>query len=201
MTLGAVALNTLLVVWAQNGPRDSVVYTLAPASRFEVATGKSGLFGFAGHEHTIQARAFSGRVVYRPASIAASHIEITVLTDSLEVLTPPDTEEIRKVTASMRTEVLDVANYPEMRMVSQRVEGTAQHLSMIVALTIKGTTREVPITVDIEIGADTLRATSTFTVKQTDFGIKPYRGGPAGTVRVADEVKFSIRAVAIRHSP
>jgi polyisoprenoid-binding protein YceI len=86
-------------------------------------------------------------------------------------------------------------------MVSQRVEGTAQHLSMIVALTIKGTTREVPITVDIEIGADTLRATSTFTVKQTDFGIKPYRGGPAGTVRVADEVKFSIRAVAIRHSP
>lgn len=201
MTLGAVALNMLLVVSAQNGPRDSVVYALSPNSRFEVTTGKSGLFGFAGHEHTIRARAFSGSVVYRPDSIAASRVEITVLTDSLEVLTPPDTEEIRKVTASMRTEVLDVASYPEIRMLSQRVEGTARRLNLTVALTIKGQTREIPIAVDLEIGTDTLRATSTFTVKQTDFGIKPFRGGPAGTVRVADEVKFSIHAVAIRQSP
>ena len=159
------------------------------------------MLGFVGHEHTIRARAFTGRITYRPDSIAASHLEITVLTDSLEVLTPPDTEEIRKVTASMRTDVLDVAHYPEMRMVSRRVEGTARQLKLMVALTMKGQTREVPITVDLEIGADTLRATSTFTVKQTDFGIKPYRGGPGGTVRVANEVKFSIQAVAIRQSP
>ena len=190
----------LLVLIVQGHPLDSVVYQLAPASRFEVTTGKSGLFGFAGHEHTIRARALSGRIVYRPDSIAASHIEITVLTDSLEVLTPPDTEEIRKVTASMRTEVLDVANYPEIRMVSQRIEGTARRITMTAALTVKGKTREVPLTVDLEIGADTLHASSTFKIKQTDFGIRPYRGGPGGTVRVADEVKFSISAVAIRQS-
>jgi len=35
-------------------------------------------------------------------------------------------------------------------------------------------------------------------VKQTDFGIKPFRGGPAGTVRVADRVTFEIEAVAVR---
>jgi polyisoprenoid-binding protein YceI len=71
----------------------------------------------------------------------------------------------------------------------------------MVALTIKGATREIPIAVDLKFGVDTLLATSTFTVKQTAFGIKPYRGGPAGTVRVADEVTFSIRAVAVRQSP
>jgi len=191
----------LLVLLAQQHHGDSVVYTLSPASRFEVATGKAGLFGFAGHEHTIRARTVSGRVVYRLDSIAASHVEITVPTDSLEVLTPPDTEEIRKVTASMRTEVLDVANYPEIRMVSQHVEGTPRHLNLMVALTIKGATREIPIAVDLKFGVDTLLATSTFTVKQTAFGIRPYRGGPAGTVRVADEVTFSIRAVAVRQSP
>jgi polyisoprenoid-binding protein YceI len=192
----------LLLLWLVQGhPGDSVVYHLLPASRFEVATGKSGLFGFAGHEHTIRARAFSGRIVYRPESIAASHIEITVLTDSLEVLTPPDTEEIRKVTASMRTEVLDVADYPEIRLVSQRIEGTPQRITVTAALTIKGNTREVPLTIDLEIGADTLHATSSFKIKQTDFGIRPYRGGPGGTVRVADEVTFSISAVAIRQSP
>jgi polyisoprenoid-binding protein YceI len=191
----------LLVLLVQGHPHDSVVYHLAPASRFEVTTGKSGLFGFAGHEHTIRARAFSGRIVYRPESIAASHIEITVLTDSLEVLTPPDTEEIRKVTASMRTEVLDVADYPQIRLVSQRIEGTPRRITVTAALTIKGLTREVPLTVDLEIGADTLHATSSFKIKQTDFGIRPYRGGPGGTVRVADEVTFSISAVAIRQSP
>lgn len=190
----------LLLLLAQGHPGDSIVYHLSPASRFEVATGKSGLLGFAGHEHTIRARAISGEVVYRPHDVAASRVEITVPTDSLEVLTPPDTEEIRKVTASMRTEVLDVANYPEIRMVSQRVAGTAPHLDLIVALTIKGKTREIRIPVDVEIGTDTLRATSRFTIKQSDFGIHPYRGGPGGTVRVADRVTFAIQAIAIRRT-
>ena len=184
----------------QSPAADSVVYIVAPASRLEVTTGKSGLLGFAGHEHTIRARAFSGRVVYDAQSPAASRIEITVPTDSLEVLTPPDTEEIRKVTASMRTDVLDVANYPEIRMVSQRIEGRVPHLDLTVALTIKGKTREVRVPVDVEIGSDTLRATSTFSVKQTDFGIKPYRGGPGGTVRVADRVTFLIQVIALRRT-
>ena len=72
---------------------------------------------------------------------------------------------------------------------------------MTAALTIKGKTREVPLTVELEIGADTLRATSAFSIKQTDFGIRPYRGGPAGTVRVADQVTFSIKAVAVVTRP
>ena len=33
---------------------------------------------------------------------------------------------------------------------------------------------------------DTLRAKGGFSVKQTDFGIQPFRGGPGGTVKVAD---------------
>ena len=188
----------LVIVLAQGNAPDSVVYAISPASSFEVTTGKAGLFGFAGHEHTIRARVFSGRVVYRLDSIAASHLEITVLTDSLEVLTPPDTEEIRKVTAAMRAEVLDVAHYPEIRLVSKRITGDLRHLDMTAALTIKGQTREVPVTVQLKIGSDTLRASASFAIKQTDFGIRPFRGGPGGTVRVADRVTFSIKAVAIR---
>ncbi len=198
MTFGAMTLNVLLLLGSsQSTPRDSVIYVLSPSSRFEVATGKSGLFGFAGHAHTIRARAFSGCIVYRPQAIAESHLEITVPTDSLEVLTPPDTEEIRKVTASMRTEVLDVANYPEIRLVSKRITGDSRHVEMTAALTIKGQTREVPVTVELEIAGDTLRASSSFAIKQTDFGIRPFRGGPAGTVRVADRVTFSISVIAI----
>ena len=177
---------------------DSVVYRLAPSSRLEVKTGKSGLFGFAGHSHVIRARAFSGNVVYYPHAAARSHLQITVQTDSLEVLTPPDTAEIRKVTEAMRTETLRIDQYHEIRLVSKEVSPTAHGFHILGALTLVGQTRDVPIDVSVEPGVDTLRAQATFAIKQTDFGIKPFSGGPAGTVKVADRVTFNIEAVAVR---
>ena len=177
---------------------DSVVYRLASSSRLEVKTGKAGLFGFAGHSHVIRARAFSGNVVYYPHAAARSHLQITVQTDSLEVLTPPDTAEIRKVTAAMRTETLHTDQYHEIRLVTKEVTPTAHGFHMVGALTLVGQTRDVPIDVSVEAGVDTLRAEATFAIKQTDFGIKPFSGGPAGTVKVADRVTFNIEVVAVR---
>ena len=182
----------------QSLARDSVVYELAPSSRLVVRTGKAGLFGFAGHEHLIQAREFSGRIVYYPQQPESSRVTVSIATGRLEVLTPPDTAEIRKVTAAMRTEVLDVAQYSEITLTSQAVEKTGDTLRVQAALTMKSRTRTVPLTVRVLIGPDTLRATTTFTVRQSDYGIRPYRGGPGGTVRVADAVTFDIDAIALR---
>jgi polyisoprenoid-binding protein YceI len=179
---------------------DSVEYRLVPSSRLEVKTGKAGLFGFAGHSHVIRARAFSGKVVYYPHAAARSHLQITVLADSLEVLTPPDTAEIRKVTEAMRTETLHIDQYHEIRLVSKELRPTAHGFHLIGALTLVGQTRDVPIDLSVEAGVDTLRAEATFAIKQTDFGIKPFSGGPAGTVKVADRVTFTIEAVAVRAS-
>ena len=188
----------LSISLVQDPGRDSVVYDLVPASRFEVVTGKAGLLGFAGHTHVIRATGFSGRIVWYPDQPAAAHVSVSVPTDSLEVVTPPDTAEIRKVTAAMREEVLDVAHYPEIALVAPVVARAGDSLRIQAALSIKGKTREIPLTVRVNIGPDTLRASTTFTVNQTDFGIRPYRGGPGGTVRVADRVTFTIEAVALR---
>lgn len=177
---------------------DSVTYQLVPASRLDVQTGKSGLFGFAGHSHVIHARSFSGHVVYYPKAVPSSHLAITILTDSLEVQTPPDTAEIRQVTAAMRGSTLHVDQYPEIKLVSKGVTPTASGLHIIGALTLVGQTREVPIDVVVLFEPDSLRAKSRFSVKQTDFGIKPFSGGPGGTVKVADRVTFDIDAVAAR---
>jgi polyisoprenoid-binding protein YceI len=177
---------------------DSVTYQLAPTSRLEVKTGKAGLIGFAGHSHLIHARAFSGRVVYYPKAVPSSHLEITIMTDSLAVLTPPDTAEIRQVTEAMRGPTLHVDQYPDIKFVSKAVKPTSNGFHITGALTIVGQTREVPIDVAVQLAPDSLRAQSTFSVKQTDFGIKPYSGGPGGTVKVADKVTFTIDAVAVR---
>ena len=181
---------------AYGGP-DSVVYHVDPGSRLVVKTGKAGLFGFAGHTHVIRARAISGRLVYHPGT-ATSYLRLRVPTDSLEVLTPPDTAEIRKVTAAMRTEVLHVDRHPEMIFAADSVRAESGKVDLQLAITMEGTTRRVPVQADVTIGPDTIRAAGTFTAKQTDFGIKPFSGGPAGTVKVADKVTFCFDLVGVR---
>ena len=88
-----------------------------------------------------------------------------------------------------------------IRLVSKKVGPTGAGFHIVGALTLVGQTRDVPIDVSVHLGVDTLRAEASFSVKQTDFGIKPYSGGPAGTVKVADQVTFSIDAVAARAAP
>jgi polyisoprenoid-binding protein YceI len=195
-------LVPLLVGLAQGalyaqGPADSVVYHLDPGSRLVVKTGKAGLFGFAGHAHVIRARSMTGELVYRPDK-RASHLRIKVPTDSLEVLTPPDTAEIRKVTEAMRTQVLHVDKYPEMTFAADSLDAKSGKMDMQLAVTMEGTTRKVPVTANVVIGKDGIRAGGTFVAKQTDFGIVPFKGGPGGTVKVADEVTFCFDLIATR---
>ena len=179
---------------------DSVVYRLAPSSRLVVETGKAGLFGFAGHTHVIRARAIAAELVYQPGK-SASHLRIRLPADSLEVLTPNDTAEIRKVTQAMRTEVLEVERYPEMSFSADSIDARSGKVELRLAVTMHGTTRNVPVIAQMKLGQDTLTATGSFTAKQTDFGIKPFSGGPGGTVKVADKVTFCFDLVATRGRP
>jgi len=177
-------------------PPDSIVYRVHPGSRLVVKTGKAGLFGFAGHTHVIRARAVSGRLVYHPGKPTSS-LRLEVPTDSLEVLTPPDTAEIRRVTKAMRTEVLHVDEHPEMTFTAESLTAKSGKMEMPLTVTMEGVTRTVPVTADVTIGPDSIRAQGAFDVKQTDFGIKPYSGG-GGTVKVADRVTFCFDLVAFR---
>jgi polyisoprenoid-binding protein YceI len=183
---------------AQQAPRDSVTYVLLPSSHLDVTTGKAGLLSFAGHEHTIRAHAASGSLIYRPAAPAASRVTVVVPTDSLEVLTPPDTEEIRKVTAAMRADVLHVERFPEIRLVSRSMIAIPQGYRVVADLTMHGQTHPVTLDARVEHSGDTMRVRSAFAVRQTAFGMTPYRGGPGGTVRVADRVQFTIDARFVR---
>jgi polyisoprenoid-binding protein YceI len=146
----------------------------------------------------IRARAVSGQLVYFPHERSRSHLSLRVPTESLQVLTPNDTAEIRKVTEAMRTDVLHVDKYPEMRFAADGLSPSTGKLQLELAVTLEGTTRKVPVVANVTIGPDTLKATGNFVAKQTDFGIKPYKGGPAGTVKVADKVTFCFDLVALR---
>src|SRR5205807_2686912 len=124
---------------------------------------------------------------------------VLTLLATLAAPTPaPAPAEIRKVTEAMRTDILRVEQYPTISFTSKTVTAVDSGFRLVAELTLAGQTREVPVDVRVAIGSDTLRAWASFAVKQTDFGIKPIRGGPAGTVRDADRVTFAIEAVAVR---
>jgi polyisoprenoid-binding protein YceI len=182
---------------APQAPPDSGVYHVDPSSRLVVKTGKSGLFSFAGHTHVIRARGVIGELVFHPGKPTSS-LRLKVPTDKLQVLTPPDTAEIRKVTDAMRTEVLHVDKYPEMTFAADSLNARSGKMEMQLVVTMEGVTRKMPVTADVTIGSDSIRASGTFVAKQTDFGIKPFSGGPGGTVKVADRVTFCFDLVAIR---
>jgi len=179
---------------------DSTVYVLSPETQVEVHVGRSGMLRFLGHEHLIRARGVTGRIVYYPRAPTASRVAITVAAPSLEVLTPPDSTEIRQVTEVMRSQVLAVTRYPEITFASRAVTPIAGGYRVRGALSIVGVSRDVTVDVAVAIQPDTLRATARFAVKQRDYGIEPVRAG-GGTVGVADRVAIDGVIVAVRERP
>src|SRR5207245_10712990 len=108
-----------------------------------------------------------------PASPADSRVEVVAPVDSLEVLTPRDTAEIRKVTETMRSEVLHPDRNPLISFVSTTVTPAGDGLEVRGRLTIAGQTRDVTVVMRLEAAGDTLQAIGTVSVTQTEFGIPP----------------------------
>lgn len=173
-------------------------YRIAPESRFDVVTGKAGLFGAFGHTHRIRATEFDGTVVYDADNAFGSSIELILQTAGLIVVPEgADEKDAPKVERAMRESVLPPNRYPTIEFSSRIVTALDKGVQVVGDLTIAERTRPVAVDITIAQRGDTLAAIGTFSVKQTDFGIKPYSAA-GGTIKVADEVTFDFEAVAIR---
>jgi polyisoprenoid-binding protein YceI len=182
---------------AESGP-----YTLDPkASQIAIHVGKSGLFGFAGHEHDVVVGSFHGKVVVDPDEIRRSTVEISIDAASLRVTGQGEpAKDVSDVQATMvGPQCLDVARFPSIRFVSKSVTAAAadpRDLTIRGDLTLHGVTREIAIAVRLERTANSLQATGATTLRQTDFGIEPI--SKAGVVKVKDELALRWRFVGRR---
>jgi polyisoprenoid-binding protein YceI len=168
-------------------------------SRVYVFVGKTGL----GHDHAIVGRLVSGGVILDAAQNAGQ-----LVFDMPSFLA--DTPEARKVLglvgetdASTRKqttenmlgpEVLDVARHPtatfdiDSALRSRRPgNGTKPIVDLVGTFTLHGVARKVVIPVEVGSGGRVLRLVGSFRIKQTEFGIKPYKK-LGGVVGVADEL-------------
>ncbi|MBO0724652.1 MAG: YceI family protein [Blastocatellia bacterium] len=192
----------LLTVFAF-GQSPTRTYTIVPSeSSFWVSVGKAGLFSALAHDHEIGVKRFSGRVVVPEAGASGGSLEMEVDATSLEVLDKnPSEEDKKKIFNSMHNEVLESAKHPKITFKSVSVSDVKQTgdgaYSFVVNgdLALRGATKRIAVPVAATITPQQLRATGKYTLKQTDYGIKPYSAA-GGAVKVKDEIVVNFNIVA-----
>ena len=108
-----------------------------------------------------------------------------------------------EIEQTMREQVLEIAKYPEIVFVSSNISVTrlaeGRYRARIIGdLTLHGVTQKnLWISAEATVTGDSLRAQGEFSLKQTDFGIKPFSAA-GGTIKLKNELKFSFDIVARR---
>jgi hypothetical protein len=184
VALLAVAATGVLA--AQAHPIDTERSTLT------VYAYKSGLFSAFADDHVIRAPIASGSI----AEEGTPAVQISVRSADLVALDPNLSASKRaEVQARMvGPEVLDVSRYPDIAFTSTLVEAAGPNRWTVRGtLTIHGTSR--PVTAAVTRQDDHYRG--SFSLKQTDFGIKPI-SIVGGTVKVKDELKVEFDVVTAK---
>jgi len=192
----------LLAVFAFGQSRTRT-YTIVPSeSSFWIFVGKTGLFSALAHDHEIGVKSFSGRVVVPAAGASGGSLEMEVDAPSLVVLDKkPSEEDKKKIFNSMHNEVLESAKYQKITFKSVSVSDVKQTgndaYNFVVNgdLTLHGVTKRIAVPVAATVTPQELRATGKYTLKQTDYGIKPYSAA-GGTIKVKDDIVINFNIVA-----
>jgi hypothetical protein len=178
-------------------------------SRAYVLVGKTGL----GHEHAVIGRLSAGHAHLGAAAQAGTLVfdmrtfqaDTTPARKALGLPGETDPDTQRQVNENMLgPAILDVARHPtatltiESALPARRDPlGPRPAYELQGAFTLHGVTRRVTIPVEVEQAGQIVRLSGGFTIRQTDFGITPFKKF-GGVVGVADELRIhgDIRLVA-----
>lgn len=196
-------LPVLLAACAAGGAAAEQGYTVvAEQSAVRIHVGKSGLFGFAGHEHDIVAPVAQGTVVADPADLGRSSVTLSFDAAALKVTGEGEpAKDVPQVQAKMvGPEVLDAARFRSISFRSRSVTGKevkagVYDLQVTGELDLHGVSRSLTLPLRVEVAADALTATGKTTLRHSDFGMQPVSAG-GGTVKVKNEIGVDFRIVA-----
>ena len=204
LAIGAIAaLVTLLATPRPGLAQANGSYQVDPKqSVVTIAVGKSGAFSFlAGHTHEVTGPIASGTVDVDAGNLPRSRVHIAIASASLKVSgkgEPP--EDVPKVQAAMESDkVLSIARYPQLIFDSAFITPTKNEppsldLTIDGSLTIRDVKRPARVPVHAEFAGNTITVAGRFSVKQTDYGIKPITVAGVVDVKDALDIRFSIVA-------
>jgi polyisoprenoid-binding protein YceI len=180
-------------------------YVIDPMiSRFTVKVTATGLLSSFGHSPTIQIRDFKGEIEFNPQALDHSSLQLVVRADSLSVADNISDKDRREIESQMRDQVLEICKYSEIAFVTTNVsvENTTNSLNDVMLtgrLSLHGVIRPLRIPVRLSLTGDLLRAFGEFSLRQSDYSIKPV-SAVGGGLKVKDEVKFTFDIAARKQS-
>lgn len=158
-----------------------------------LATGVRGRAAKMGHRLTIAMTRWHATVSWAGSEPAT--VELVVETDSFEVLrgeggvkglSGPEKALVR----SNALKSLDAGRFPEIRFSTRAIEKSGDGYRLTGRLEVRGKSRDHVIDLRTEDLGDAWRMSTESTVRQTDYGIKPY-SLLMGSVQVADDVSVT----------
>ena len=173
----------------------------AGQSRFTVQAFAEGLLSSFGHNPVIAIRDFEGEVEFVPGTLEGARVRMVIKSDTLAVAEDVKEKDRLEIERMMRDDVLEVSTYPEIVFESTSVTASSitegrYRFRAIGDLTLHGATqRNIWISGEVTTGEDTLRAQGEFSLKQTDYKIKPVSVA-GGTLKVKNELKFKFDITA-----
>ena len=167
----------------------------AGQSSFMVHAFVGGLLSGFGHNHNIAIKDINGETQFTDGTVAPASLHLRIRADSLTVTDKVSDSDRQTIEKTMRDQVLETGKYPEITFNSTKIEATknsdTEYQAKILGdLTMHGVTHNVPINAQLTFDYKTLRARGEFTLKMTDYSIKP-PSVAGGTIKVKDTLKFT----------
>jgi len=172
----------------------------ASRSRFIAQAFAKGLLSVFGHNPRLAIRSFEGEAEFDPAAPNAASVWMKARADSLVVIDDMSEKDRREIERVTREELLEASRYPEVvfrsASVAPRQAAEGRYQAPVAGdLSLHGVTRELAIDATALVEGDELRAQGGFTLRLTDFNIRPISVA-GGLLKLKDEVQLSFDILA-----
>jgi len=174
--------------------------TASESSRFTVRAIATGLLSALGHSPTIAIPGFEGEALVNPEALEKSSLRVLIQCASLVVTDDMSDKDRQEINRKMHEEVLESDQYPEIvyegTVVSASKMGEGQYwVALNGELSLHGVRRSHPVSARVTLAGDTLRAAGEFSVRQSDYQIRPVSAA-GGTVKLKDDLRLTFDITA-----
>jgi polyisoprenoid-binding protein YceI len=187
-------------------PATTVRYLIdAKGSTFTVRAFAAGILSAFGHNPTVAIPDFQGEVQWTSSALEDASLRLVIQAASLVVTDDISNKDRQEIECRMQNEVLETGGFSEITYECHRVSSIQKMGEGVYSaalngeLTLHGITRNQPVSARVTLKGDTLRAAGEFSVRQSDYEIKPVSAA-GGTVKLKDEIKLSFEISARKQS-
>ncbi len=176
----------------------------AKKSTFTVKAFATGILSMFGHSPTIAIPDFEGEVAVNLAAMEQSSLRMVLQAASLNVIDDISKKDHDEINRQMHEEVIESGSFPEIVYECSPVSATktAEGQYSVVLngdLALHGVRRSQPVSARLSINDQTLRAMGNFSVRQSEFDIRPVSAA-GGTVKLKDELQLTFDISARRQA-